>query len=107
MGARTADRRALIAGMAALGAAAPSLSRAAIVEVGGSASHMANMPDPTSQDYEPPTRLTAVLDIYKRMTGAVKVAGSGPYPFVADTGANQSVISTELAAQLGLPAGDT
>jgi hypothetical protein len=41
------------------------------------------------------------------MTGPVKVQGQGPYPFVADTGANQSVISTELAATLGLAIGDT
>jgi hypothetical protein len=107
MGAQTPDRRKLIAGMAALGAAAPTLSCAAVLEVGGSASRLTNVPDPDSlSGYEPPTHLTAVLDIYKRMTGAVLVAGTGPYPFVADTGANQSVISTELAAKLGLPAGE-
>jgi hypothetical protein len=107
MGGQTPDRRRLIAGMAALGAAAPALARAAIIEVGGDASRLMVLPDPTVVSaYEPPARLTAVLDIYKRMTGAVHVAGSGPYPFVADTGANQSVISTELAAKLGLPAGE-
>ena len=36
------------------------------------------------------------------MTTPVKVAGAGPYQFVADTGANQSVISTEVASKLGL-----
>jgi len=107
MGGQTPDRRRLIAGIAALGAAAPALSRAGIVEVGGDASRLRDIPDPSVvSGYEPPVRLTAVLDIYKRMTGAVRVADSGPYPFVADTGANQSVISTELAAKLGLPAGE-
>jgi hypothetical protein len=109
MGAQTPDRRGLMAGLAALGAAAPSAGlRAAIVEIGQSASRLQNIPDPdrTTSGYEPPTRLTAVLDIYKRMTGPVLIAGAGPYPFVADTGANQSVISTELAAKLGLAMGE-
>jgi hypothetical protein len=62
---------------------------------------------PASAPYVPPADLKSILDIYKRMTGPVRVQGIGPYRFVADTGANQSVISAELAAQLGLPAGDT
>ena len=52
--------------------------------------------------YQPPTRLSAIIDIYKRMTAPVKVAGLGPFQFVADTGANQSVISIEIATKLGL-----
>ncbi len=43
--------------------------------------------------------------MYRRMTAAVLVNGAGPFAFVVDTGANQSVISQELAAQLNLPAG--
>ncbi len=101
-----------MAGLAALGAAAPvalpSVARAVIVEVGQDASRLQNIPNPvTGSHYEPPTRLTAVLDIYKRMTGPVRVGGSGPFPFVADTGANQSVISAELAAKLGLQLGES
>ena len=57
--------------------------------------------------YAPPSDLKTIADIYKRMTAAVGVNGAGPYPFVVDTGANQSVISAELATQLGLPAGDS
>jgi hypothetical protein len=111
MAAQSPDRRALMAGLAALGAAAPCLlpsaARGAIVEIGQSASRLQDLPDPdrTTSGYEPPERLTAVLDIYKRMTGAVLVGGVGPYQFVADTGANQSVISAELAAKLELPLG--
>lgn len=40
-----------------------------------------------------------------RMTVPVTVAGAGPFPFVIDTGAQRSVISRQLAARLGLPAG--
>ncbi len=39
------------------------------------------------------------------MTVAIHVNGAGPYGFVVDTGANQSVISSELALQLSLPTG--
>jgi predicted aspartyl protease len=56
--------------------------------------------------YVPPTSLQTIADIYKRMTIPVKVNGAGPFPFVVDTGANQSVITVELAAQLGLISGD-
>lgn len=40
-----------------------------------------------------------------RMTLPVTIAGAGPFPFIVDTGAQRSVISRELAATLGLPAG--
>lgn len=46
-------------------------------------------------------------DSGQRMTVSVNVAGSGPYRFVVDTGAERTVISTELANSLGLrPSGD-
>ncbi len=44
-------------------------------------------------------------DRTSRLTTPVFINGSGPYPFVIDTGANRSVISTELAQMLHLPAG--
>ncbi len=53
--------------------------------------------------YVPPRSIAAVSDIYRRMTAGVRVSGQGPFDFVVDTGANQSVISTELAEMLGLP----
>lgn len=37
-----------------------------------------------------------------RMTVLVRINGQGPFHFVVDTGADRSVISRELAAQLGL-----
>jgi hypothetical protein len=55
--------------------------------------------------YDPPTTLKALFDLYSRMTAPVRVNGRGPYPFVVDTGANQSVISETLAAALGLARG--
>lgn len=55
--------------------------------------------------YEPPTTLALIADLYSRMTTPVRVQGEGPFHFVVDTGANQSVISAELAARLGLTLG--
>jgi hypothetical protein len=106
MSTHVPDRRALMAGLAALGAATPRLSHADIIEIGGSASRLRDIPSPQASadgsHYQPPTHISAIMDIYKRMNAPVKVAGAGPFAFVADTGANQSVISTELAAKLGL-----
>jgi hypothetical protein len=100
MAAREFDRRrfgaALTAGCVALASAAR-----AQIELGDDASRLA------PKIYEPPTSLGAVLDMYKRMTSAVRVGGQGPFAFVVDTGANQSVISAELAAKLGLQLGES
>ncbi len=40
------------------------------------------------------------------MTAPVRLDDQGPFPFVVDTGANQTVISDVLAASLGLPRGE-
>lgn len=42
-------------------------------------------------------------DLALRMTVPVRVNGAGPFQFVVDTGANHSVVATELAQELGLP----
>lgn len=55
--------------------------------------------------YVPPTNLGTIADLFRRMTAPVSVAEQGPFRFVVDTGANQSVISEELATQLRLPRG--
>jgi predicted aspartyl protease len=45
-------------------------------------------------------------DMYQRMTVPVRVSGTGPYRFLVDTGADRTAISRELAARLGLGAGE-
>lgn len=85
-----------LAGAAACLAAEP----AAAFDVGDGLGGM--VPPPA---YVPPATLNAVMDIHSRMTAPVRVNGTGPYPFVVDTGSNQSVISDALAAQLGLSRG--
>ncbi len=53
--------------------------------------------------YAAPTR----PDRVGRMLAAVEVNGSGPYRFIIDLGANRSVLSSRLAASLGLAAAGT
>ena len=50
----------------------------------------------------PEERLSTATDPAGRITLMTKVNGKGPFPFTVDTGANRSVISDKLAAQLGL-----
>ncbi|MGZ3377120.1 MAG: aspartyl protease family protein [Phenylobacterium sp.] len=50
-------------------------------------------------------QLETAFDQAKRMTVPVYLNGKGPFGFVVDTGANRTVVSTELAAALGLPSG--
>lgn len=101
------DRRGFGAGLIAAALAAPA-ARAQMVSVGiGDASRVpSHTPTPGLEGYEPPATLRSVVDIYKRMTGPVRVQDSGPYPFVVDTGANQSVLSAEIVDKLGLKTGD-
>ncbi|MDH4053115.1 MAG: aspartyl protease family protein [Rubrivivax sp.] len=53
--------------------------------------------------YAAPTR----PDRVGRMLAAVEVNGSGPYRFIIDLGANRSVLSSRLAAVLGLASAGT
>lgn len=101
------DRRGFGAGLIAAALAAPA-ARAQMIEFGGEATRVPRQSTPpaSTQAYQPPATLSSVVDIYKRMTGPVRVHGTGPYPFVVDTGANQSVVSAEIVAKLGLKAGD-
>jgi predicted aspartyl protease len=81
----------------------PPFARGAVVAV-GQASRLTPLDE---RPYLPPTSISTVADIYRRMTAPIKVDEAGPFAFVVDTGANQSVISRELADQLGLPLGST
>jgi predicted aspartyl protease len=49
-----------------------------------------------------PTTLNSMTDLAMRMTVPVTIKDGGPYQFVVDTGADRTVISRELADDLGL-----
>lgn len=57
-------------------------------------------------DVQPPddaAALAAGRDLSGRMTAPVRLNGQGPFDFVVDTGANRTVVATEVAEALGLP----
>jgi predicted aspartyl protease len=52
---------------------------------------------------EPDTSpFTADTDTEKHLTVTVRIDGNGPYRFVVDTGADRTVLATDIAAELGL-----
>lgn len=54
---------------------------------------------------EPVDIISLGADAAERMTVNVSIGGKGPYPFVIDTGAQRTLISTELADRLALDNG--
>jgi predicted aspartyl protease len=98
------DRRLLMSLLAgAAGAPGLAFAQSQPVQVpSGAPTHPATQPPPTPET----GTLIGKRDRSARMTTKVLINGQGPYDFVIDTGANRSVIATELAAQLQLPAGN-
>ncbi|MBV8593449.1 MAG: retroviral-like aspartic protease family protein [Caulobacteraceae bacterium] len=94
--------RRTLAVLLGLAAVAPARAAAGIVQMGVNASRLTPL---NENQYIPPSSLAGVANIYRRMTTPVTIGGKGPYPFIVDTGANQSVISDELAQDLALPPG--
>lgn len=73
------------------------------VQPGSQAQPQLQIPTEPEAEYALPTR----LDRIGRVLAPVSVNGQGPFRFILDTGANRSVLSPKLAAQLGLtPAAD-
>lgn len=62
-------------------------------------------PVPDSGDPAPAATYAFEFDASQRMTVAVRIAGSGPYGFIVDTGATKTVIARELAERLALSPG--
>jgi len=60
-----------------------------------------NPPPPAEPDAG--ATLGTGADLSGRVTAPVRVNGQGPFDFVIDTGANRTVVSSELAAALQLP----
>src|SRR5580658_1294388 len=92
---RPLDRRLFLASLAASAMAAPAAMGVQLDDLSDA------LPPP----YVPPANMNAVMDMHSRMTVPVRINGTGPYPFVVDTGSNQSVIADTLAAELALQRG--
>ena len=63
--------------------------------------NLAEMAPPGAAD-QTLEQVAADRDKAHRVTAPVTVNGRGPFEFVVDTGANRTVLATELAAELGL-----
>ncbi|MDB6099053.1 MAG: hypothetical protein QOK23_653 [Gammaproteobacteria bacterium] len=50
--------------------------------------------------------IAAATDAASHLTVAVRIDGHGPYHFVVDTGADRTILATEVADELGLLRGD-
>lgn len=60
---------------------------------------------PATPPVAPPENIQGRADDANRLTVKVMIGDAGPYRFVVDTGADRTVIATEVAASLGLIAG--
>ena len=83
-------------------AAAPAAVRADAVDLRSAAGQQAG--EGAAGD-DPAVALGWSVDRTRRITLPLEVGGSGPYDFVVDTGAERSIISQELARELGLSPG--
>lgn len=87
-----------------------SVLGAAVAAPGAAFAQPVQVPPASSATPPPPTPQTGTLiggrDRSSRMTTKVHINGQGPYDFVIDTGANRSVIASEIATELKLPFGE-
>jgi predicted aspartyl protease len=73
--------------------------------IAAAAAMLAALPAASVQPLPPPgpaSEIATGADRYERMTVPVTINGEGPFPFVIDTGAERTMVSTELALSLGL-----
>ena len=67
---------------------------------GGVGSAVTAAPEPD------PTPINAATDAANHLTVNVRINGNGPYHFVVDTGADRTILASEVAVELGLSRGE-
>ena len=67
---------------------------------GGVGSAVTAAPEPD------PTPINAATDAANHLTVDVRINGNGPYHFVVDTGADRTILASEVAVELGLSHGE-
>jgi predicted aspartyl protease len=60
----------------------------------------------SSSPADVPAPITAATDTANRLTVPVHINGQGPYRFIVDTGADRTVLATEVGVELGLLRGE-
>ena len=95
----------LLAGLVGIGAlAGPGVAQDSAPPVIASPPPVA---EPAVLDQQQAETLGYGRDVNERMTVGVNIGGRGPFPFIVDTGAERTVISSELARTLSLQPGRT
>lgn len=92
------DRRTVGLGLLALTGCATPRSPPVMINMAG-----VTPPPPVGTPGDDGAELATDADMSGRVTAPVRINGQGPFNFVVDTGANRTVITSELAARLGLP----
>jgi predicted aspartyl protease len=64
------------------------------------------LPPPHAGAERDPSPIDTATDATKRLSVAVRIDGNGPYRFVVDTGADRTVLATDVAVDLGLLRGN-
>ncbi len=64
------------------------------------------VPPPRASAEREPAAVDTATDATKRLSVAVRIDGNGPYRFVVDTGADRTVLATDIAVDLGLLHGE-
>jgi len=98
------SRRRLIGHGAAALVFAPGLARAASTPPAPAPPSAPAAPDADQSQVS--ETIQGFIDATRRMTIDVTIDGKGPFRFMVDTGADQSIVSTEVALALGLIHGD-
>lgn len=91
------SRRSVGVGLAGLALAGCAPPRVAPVLV-----NFAGLPAPVVSG-DAGADLATAADLAGRITAPVMINGQGPFDFVVDSGANRTVITSDLAGRLGLP----
>jgi len=60
----------------------------------------------TAAPEQEPTPINAATDAASHLMVAVHINGKGPYHFIVDTGADRTILASEVAAELGLAHGE-
>jgi predicted aspartyl protease len=87
------------------GAVVPSLARTSAACAAAAPETVETIPEAVFSPDDASVVVSTMEDARRRLSAPVMIDGHGPFDFMVDTGTNRSVISSELANQLQLPAG--
>jgi predicted aspartyl protease len=85
---------------------ASTLALASAARAGGLAPPAWQSCSSSSSPADEPSPAAGAREVAKRLTVPVHIDGKGPYRFIVDTGADRTVVATEVGVELGLARGE-